>query len=63
MKKIQDMAGIEDSQIHYEGAGIIGAHTLCGITDIIDAEFEEVSKRVNCRACIGVRDHVLGRVK
>lgn len=63
MKKIQDMAEIEDSLVHYDGAGIIGSHTLCGITDIIDSEYEEVRKRVNCRACINVRDHVLGRIK
>lgn len=63
MRKVQDMNGVEDDDVHYEGAGLIGSHTLCGLTDIVEADFEEVNKRVSCNACKAVRDHVLGRTK
>lgn len=63
MLKVQDKNEIEDSDVHYEGVPLIGSHTLCGITDIIEADYEVVNRRVNCRVCIAARDHVLGRNK
>ncbi len=64
MRKVQDQTPTNessDSDVHYEGCGLIGSHTLCGHTDITESDFQEVRKRVTCRACIAVRDHVLGR--
>lgn len=50
-----------DGDVHYDGCGLIGSHTLCGHTDIPGSSFQETTKRVTCRGCIAVRDHVLGR--
>lgn len=52
----------ETGVVHYDGPGIIsGAHTLCGHIDWVGCRWEVTTKRVNCRGCIGVRDHVLGK--
>lgn len=51
----------EAGRVHYDGCGVIGSHTLCGHTDWVGATFEETNKRVNCKGCIAVRNHVLGR--
>lgn len=50
-----------DGDVHYEGCYLIGSHTLCGHTDIQTANFITTTKRVNCRGCLAVRDHVLGK--
>jgi len=47
--------------IHYEGAALIGSHTLCGHTDLVGVEWGETNQRVNCSGCIAVRNHVMGR--
>jgi hypothetical protein len=54
-------AGEETGLVHYEGCGLIGSHTLCGHTDWVGSVWDETKKRVNCKACIAVRDHVFGR--
>lgn len=51
----------ETGKVHYEGCGMIGSHTLCGHTDWISATWEITTKRVNCKGCLAVRDHVTGR--
>lgn len=51
----------ETGIVHYEGCGLIGSHTICGHTDRVEMEWEETTKRVNCRGCLAVRDHVLGK--
>jgi hypothetical protein len=52
----------ERDLVHYDAPALLGAHTLCGHVDRTDyAGWEYTSKRVNCRPCLAVRDHVLGR--
>lgn len=61
MDKVQDKNAIEDALVHFTGASLIGSHTLCGMTDIMRSRFEVVGKKVNCRECLAVQAHVLGR--
>lgn len=51
-----------DDKVHYDAPGIVGWATLCGYVDITGADWQETTKRVNCRACLDVRDHVRGRL-
>lgn len=54
-------AETEKNLVHYDGPGIIGSHTLCGHTDLVTWRWADTNKRVNCRGCLGTRDHVMGR--
>lgn len=56
-----DTMGEEAGLIHYDGCPTIGSHTLCGHTDWIGTMWEETKRRVNCKSCIAIRNHVLGR--
>lgn len=47
--------------IHYDGCAQISNMTLCGAVDWVGAEWIETTKPVNCKGCIAVRKHVLGK--
>jgi hypothetical protein len=51
----------EAGLIHYDASRLSGALTLCGHTDRVGWDTEQTDKRVNCRLCMSIRDHVLGR--
>lgn len=47
--------------VHYDGPGVLGNVTLCGITDWLgrpDGDGKLTKRRVTCAACISVVDHV-----
>ena len=48
-----------DTDVNYEDCLLIGSASLCGTTET--GNHIVVNKRVTCRACIAVRDHVFGR--
>jgi hypothetical protein len=57
----RDQDDSERGRIHYAGAGITGSHTLCGHMARVPWTWEDTTKPVNCRECLGIRNHVLGR--
>lgn len=63
MPHVFDANGAVDpvETVHYFGCALIGSDTLCGHTDRMEADWEETTKRVNCRGCIAVRDYVRGK--
>lgn len=61
MPRIIDAKGVVDTDVHYASCALIGSGSLCGHTDRLDADFQQTVKRVTCKACIAVRDYVLGK--
>jgi len=56
-------AADEAGTVHYQGVGLVGTDTLCGHVDRTDFDWHDTKKRANCKGCLAVRDHVLGRAK
>lgn len=57
LRKFDETANL----VHYDGVGQVSTMTLCGAVDWVGAEWVETTQRVNCRGCIAVRNHVLGK--